>query len=71
MNRDKYIKVQFSSKIQINPTIDWCEKNIGRRGTCWEVKFKWNPANFGQIGNYGTFEFVRGEDALFFALKWL
>jgi len=64
MKPKEFVEYKFDQKWNSILMIDWCEKNIGRRGTHWEVRFH-------SMGAKGIFEFVCAEDASYFILKWL
>lgn len=65
-----FVEIYFVDNMRSAPIIDWCEKNIGRRGTQWEVRFRRFLERNGHLGSIGMFEFIRAEDAVFFTLMW-
>lgn len=59
----EFVEFQFNPEIRSGTIFNWCDKNIGRRGTRWDISFH-------SSGGMGTFEFSRAEDAVLFTLKW-
>jgi hypothetical protein len=66
MKTKEFVEITFRQDLRSYTLIDWCEENIGRRGTCWELHFNSSASAFA----VGVFEFARVEDASYFALKW-